>query len=93
MRRNFVYTHSSPQPRNKLDQPNKVPDTEAAAAATDDEDGIGPHDVGPTRRQTLQLALLTVEVDPLLPPRLPILHQLVLLAEARMKRVRHPEYS
>ena len=61
-------------------------------AATTTNGSTG-RDIGPPRRQGEQLAVLVVQVDPVLAPVLPVRDELEVPAEQRMEPVCHPHTS
>jgi hypothetical protein len=64
-------------------------DGERAATVRDDHERISRHDVSPPSRQREQLAVLIMQMDPVLTPVLAVRDELEVLAEQRMEPVRH----
>jgi hypothetical protein len=89
MRQDSVDTFSRAPLLDQADQPHQVLHTKPTATTADHNHRIRTDDIRPTCWQPFQHSLLVVEVDPLLPPRQPVFHHLVLATEAWMKRVSH----
>jgi hypothetical protein len=68
-------------------------DGERAPAAGNDRERIGRHDIGPPGRQREQLAVLIVEMNPVLTPVKAVSDELEVPARQRMEPVRHPHTS
>jgi hypothetical protein len=65
-------------------------DGKRAPAAGNDHERIGRHDIGPPGRQREQLAVLIVEMNPVLTPVKAVSDELEVPAIQRMKPVLHP---
>ncbi len=60
-------------------------------AGRDHHERVRRHGIGPPSRQREQLPVLVVQVDPVLPPVLPVGDELEVAAGQRMERVRHTD--
>jgi hypothetical protein len=65
-------------------------DGERAPAAGNDHERISRPHIGPASRQREQLAVLVVEMNPVLTPVLAVSDELEIPARQRMEPVRHP---
>ena len=78
----------------KVRQGEQVLGAEVRPAGGDHEEGVGALDVGPGRRQRVDLCLAGLaEEDPLLPPRVGVADQLELLAAQGMEGMGDRESS
>ena len=75
----------------QFSQPNQVLPSEVAPAGCDDNERVWGHRIGPTGWKRAQRALGILKVNSIFAPVVAIDDQFVLLAEERMKRVRHPK--
>ena len=81
------------QPAGQVSQCQQAINGERAAAVRDNHERIGGHDIGPPGRQREQLAVLVVQVDPVLAPALLVRDELEVLTGQRMEQVGHPDTS
>jgi hypothetical protein len=66
---------------------------EVRSARRDYDEWVWLDGIGPASRYGSQPAVIVMEEDPILAPRLPTCQELELAPEERMERVRHPEES
>jgi len=81
------------QPADQVSQRQQAIDGERAAAVRDHRERIGGHDIGPPGGQGEQLAVLVVQVDPVLTPVLAVHDELEVPAGQRMEQVGYPDTS
>ena len=96
VRRNVARWFASSQPVEALvqvSQRQQAINGERAAAVRDNHERISGHDIGPPGRQREQLAVLVVQVDPVLTPVLAVRDELEVLSEQRMEQVGYPDAS
>ena len=78
---------------DQVNQRQQAINGERAAAVRDHRERIGRRNVSPPGGQREQLAILVVQVDPVLTPVLAVRDELEVPAEQWMKPVRHPHTS